>query len=490
MLASMEWPRLDTRSWNLSFGALATSMLAACGPFVVIPEGETDTDAVTDTDPQPTDPSAADTTPAQCVSASDCDPGYECIDGACVYGYYCNDGGCCYGGSGGCCYGGTGGCCYGDDCYNNGCYSDAECGFGGICDSAYGYGYGYNQCIYPGALPECGDLPEVMALELPLVGEGEFVSLSFVDVDVDPARDIVVGREGTAELHYGANAAPPVLLPVPVGASLVDATSGDFDSDGDMDIVASTLTGELLLIASDGAGGFELTQFDLFGVSLTDLHAVEWDGNDALDVAGVASDGQAMMILGDGSGELTTYVLPTEGGVSSLDRMTFSGDSYDDIVVQDQFSGQVYLGNFTGELSVFQYMSGSLHGRRRLLSARVDETSPDEIIGVTPLDGYVLLELWAGGVEGPQRFALSGDATVADTGDVDGDGSVDLVTAGIESISYVRASAESGYPGFTCVTTIPTAVPTVALEVGDFDGNGRADLAHAGYGGPIMVLLQ
>ena len=32
----MDWPRLDTSSWNLSLGVVATSLLAACGPFVVL----------------------------------------------------------------------------------------------------------------------------------------------------------------------------------------------------------------------------------------------------------------------------------------------------------------------------------------------------------------------------------------------------------------------------------------------------------------------
>jgi len=486
MLALMDWPRLDTSSWNLTLGvaATATSLLVACGPFV-IPEGETDTDAETDTDPSPTDPSETDTTPApQCNDAGDCQPGYECIGGVCMpYDYYCNDGGCCYGGTGGCCYDE---CCYGD-CYENQCYSDAECGYQGLCEGYYGY-YG---CQFPLALPDCDTVPEVLPLELPLVGEGDFVSMSFVEANGDSASDIVVGRSGTAELHWGANAAPPVLLPVPVGAGVVDAVSGDFDSDGDLDIVASTDQGSLILLAGDGAGSFALTQESPVGWPLLQLSAVSWDGGQTLDVAGISAEGDAWILLNDGTGAFSGRgTLPTNGWVNSLTQTIFSADSYDDLAVQDQESGQLYFGNFSGDLDVDAYLPGAYHGQRWLHSADISQSTSMDLVGITPMAGWVLLELWGNGIDSPQRFAFSGDDVLAGTGDVDGDGVDDVVTAGSSSITYVRGNGED-YPTLECRSTYYfLGAPTSAIETGDFDGNGRADVAIVNGGSPLLLLTQ
>lgn len=481
MLAPMDWPRLDTSSWNLSLGVVATSMLAACGPFVILEDGETDSDSVTDTDPRPTEPSETDTTPSvECQNASDCQPGEECIGNVCQpYEYYCDDGGCCYGGTGGCCYDE---CCYGE-CYYNECYADEDCGPMGLCLPEYGYA-----CVWAYELPECGVAPAVVPLELPLVGEGELVSLSFVEVNGDGAADIVVGRNGTAELHPGGGAAMPSLLPVPVGASVSDAAAGDFDGDGDRDIAIGTLEGGLFVLFNDGVGGFVLGPELPLGEPSYDLVALQWNGDGALDLVLRRPMLNALLLLNDGTGWLGASVsLPID--TSSIAAIDFGDPQYGAFVLQNGVSGEVYQGDFGGDTNPDAYLPGTARGPRQLVAGRIDASLPEEAIGYTQMSGWLLLELWANGVEGPQRYSITGEDSLAAMGDFSGDGAADLITAGGSVISYVRGYGE-GYPGLECRSTYFNGGSALTMAAGDHDGNGRADVVIDSGSGPYVLLTQ
>jgi hypothetical protein len=472
MLGPMDWPSLDTRLWNLSLGAAAATMLAACGPFV-IPEGETDTASVTDT--EPTDPDATDTTPdVECYDAGDCQPGEQCIDNICMpYDYYCDDGGCCYDY---CCYDD---CCY-DECYY-GCYSDEECGPLGLCE---GYGGG---CSYPEEIPEC-DGPEIIPAMLMPGTEDELVSLAFVDANGDASDDLVVGRNGSAELHMGPGL-PPVLLPVPPGSALIDAASGDFDGDGDSDLAASTAQGSLLMMTGDGTGVFSLALDLELGVPMRDLAPLQWNGDGTLDLASVSADGQAWVNIGDGAGGfMGNEWLPTSSQVLSLVGTDYGGDAYGDLVVQDDLDpGYVFLGDVSGDLRVDNYLPGTLHGPRRLLAGAMDPGPPYEVVGYTPKPGWMLLELWNAGLDGPWTYGLPSDAQLADMGDFDGDGIADVIMAGPSSIDYIRGAIDPGFAMFSCQSHYFFGAPVGMLAVGDFDGDGRADAAVESFGNPAVL---
>jgi hypothetical protein len=472
----MDWPRLDTSSWNLSLVAAASTMLAACGPFVTL-DGETDTDTggTTDgddppnptnpTNPNPSQPETDTTPPVECSSNSDCEPGWECIGNVCMpYDDYCDTGYCCYEY---CCYDD---CCYGE-CYYE-CYSDEECGPQALCVSDYGY----NSCVYPYELPECGGVPEVVVLDLPQLAEGEMVSLSFVAVNGDSAADLVVGRTDGAELHWGANAAPPGLLPVPPGVSVSDAVSGDFDVDGDQDIVVATLQSTLLMLHGDGAGGFTLVEELALGYESFDLVALEWNGDGLVDLAYRSSDGAAQLQLNNGMSAFGGGMSLAVNEVYSVVPTQFEGGGSNDLAVQAGEGTYVFFSDFGGDAEPDLYLEGEAHGVRQLLSGPIDGEDPDEVIGYTRLDDWLLLELWAYGGGTPQRFSLATDDTLAATGDFDGDSVTDVIAAGGVTLAYVRGTND-GYPTLACQSTYVTGVQTYTMAAGDFDGNGRSDVA-------------
>lgn len=470
---------MNTHAWNLSLGALATSVMAGCGPFVIL-EGETDTDSETDTSPNPTSPNPTDPTetdtsppPGQCQTAADCQPGEECIDNVCIpYDPYCDTDYCCYD------------CCYGE-CYYNECYSDADCGPMGLCEASY-YSY-YQSCLYPAVLEECGT-PALGQLELPLAAEGEVVALAFVDVNADAAADLLVAREGSAHVHVGPEGAFPLALPLPPGTTVVDAAAGDLDTDGDADIVVSTAQGSLLVLTNGGPLGFELGTDLFLGSPMRELSTLQWNDDGTLDVAGVQDNGQAMVVFGDGAGGFSDVSsLFTFGLARSLARTNYDDNQYDDLVVQDDVElVQVFLGDGSANPEPDFYLNGYLHGERRVVSGPMSPFTPHEVVGYTPVgDGWQLLELWADGNPQRQLFWLPSDATRAELGDVTGDGSQDLVMGGGTSIQYVFSSSD---PWLYCQSQLFIGAPTPHFAAGDFDGNGLADVAFAS-GPSVWVML-
>lgn len=465
----MNWPRLDTRWWNLTLGAATTTMVAACGPTITLEEESASASATEGESETEVDP----TMTVECNNGSECQPGFECIDDVCIpYDDYCNDGGCCYDD-----------CCYGE-CYYSECYSDEDCGPQALCNNQYGYG----NCEYPEELPSCGAEPAVFTQLLPDVTGQPFVSLAFVEANGDATGDVLVGRAGATELHLGPGDAPPTLLPVPPEAVVGDAVSGDFDGDGDPDLVASTLDGRLLVLTNDGAGGFALTSDQAVGSPMQDLVALQWDGNGTLDVAGVTPEGLAILHLGGGAGTFVANIsLPTVGLATSLARGQLDPESFDDLLVQDETAGQIFLGNVSGDITPDAWLPGQLRGSRRLLVGDLGSGGIDDTVGVTPKEGWVLLEAWLDVVEGPVLYGLSGSSGEVDIGDLDGDGASDVVLGNADQVTVVRGNGNSL---LSCQSQYLTGQAVGALAVGDFDGNGRDDVAYEGNGTVFVLRTQ
>lgn len=435
--------RLDPSPWNLaSVAARAmplTIMIAACGPVVAVPgdtDGDTDVDPTHPTDPSdPSDPSnpsdpSDPTTPAQCDAYNPCGYGYDCIDGVCIPDYYCADG---------CCYDGEGGCCYGDGgCYYYDCTYDIDCGSGYVCGD-------FGNCEPAQVVPECST--PVFSQAIPIEIGAPVLSLAFFDGDGDAPREFAVGLQNGAGVIPGANAGPANVLLIPFGAQADDIAAGDLDLDGDVDLLVSTsgATSGFSAFYNDGAGGFGLG-IGPGGVSRR-FELADIDGDGLVDVVGTFDFGgpseQLAIVRALGSGTYDAPYIHEVSGQPVLD-----------------FETAPLLGGVGSELIAFD----------------------SDIVAIWnhgPLDGAADQYLWGGGY-------VAGSLAV---GDFDGNGALDVVRAQYYfGGTMVRYFYGDGGGGFSLGQPVWVTSEYDAASAGDVDGDGYAEVLLGGTGGGLLVL--
>lgn len=169
-------------------------------------------------------------TGGQCSNSQNCPPYYYCdLNGECVYSHpSC------------------------DACGNYYCQYDSDCDQGQVClNDQY--------CFDVMPPPPCSGGPD-LSLQIPVpdgTGNGA-LSLAFMDADGDAARDLVVVRSTDATVIRTTGAS--IGLPLPPDVQLAGVVAGDFDGDGDDDLVlGDDQSSQLLLLLGDGSGGFTLS---------------------------------------------------------------------------------------------------------------------------------------------------------------------------------------------------------------------------------------
>jgi len=485
----MQHHELETHHWNLPLSVVATTLLSACGPLIFIDDdggyNTTDIGSTTDLSGPPTDPTSG----RECSSSQECPPGQVCYYGSCIDDYgsdYDTDYGEDYGDTCGYDYGYCDTDTYGDtdtDGIPPECYSHVDCGDLRVCN-----GQGF--CEDAQTLPACADAPVIVPLPLPPMSPDAFVSLSFVDADANPWQDLVVGRSGSAELLLGPGDDLPIDLPVPPGSTVIDATAADLDGDGQAELILSTQEGMVLVLASDGAGGYlQVTAVEEVGPVL-DLATLNFNVDGMLDLAFRIEGGEARVYFGDGAGGFAEmYSLNAASPILSLVAGDLEGDVDGDLVVQDQGGAERFEGSNAGNLIDDGQLPGG-GSPRGLLSGNVGPVPLSDVVGYTITPEATLLELWPD-AQAPQYYSVLGIPELwADMGDVHADGVDDVVLAGQSSIEYVQGSNEAGVVSFVCISTFEYPSSATAMAVGDFDGDLRADVALGDAGGITVLLTQ
>lgn len=463
----MGWPKLDTRWWNLSMGLAATTAMSACGPTIFL-EGE-DTITDSDTDGPTTSPTGPTQPPPECMDNSDCDPGWTCDGGACVpyYDDYCLDGGCCYED---CCYGG---------CYYYECYSNYECGPNEFCFE------GYCAPQPEVELPQCDEVG-LVPLPLPLDEEGDSImTLSFVDVDGNGTEELLVGRTTGAQLVAAEGTA--FDLPLPDGQPMVSVSPGDFNADGAVDLAVSDGETAITILLGDGSGMFTPSSVTAVAVGVEDVFAVHWNSDEQLDLAARTQAGGVMVYIGNGVGGLTASVeMETEGLSQSLAVGSFNFDSLGDLVVASTEATTFFMGNDegTGFMDNPLLPDESISGFRNLLAADFDGNEMHEVVAWIPTTaGVVTLETWRNTGDAYSSYPLEQNGGDAALGDWSGDGTPDFVLGGDQHLTLVQGIPGDQVQLFECQTQVVVGDPVNRIGLGDFDGDGRSEVAVATHSG-------
>lgn len=267
-----------------------------------------------------------------------------------------------------------------------------------------------------------------------------------------------------------------------------DIDAGDFDGDGDLDVVVgqewnSTLDGALAVLTNDGGTLAPPVFVDLEGRPYS-VAAADFDRDGALDLATVGSDGYLQIASGSGDGTFEQGDIFGAGSAPwAIAVPDLDGDDDPDI----------------------------LHSSARGVTVRVDEDgafeelpripAPDNPFAVVVADfdddgehdlaiaGETTLELRLG--HGDATFAEPWSGAATDgmlgmaAGDVDGDGRLDLAFASAAGIG-VRLGDGAG--ALAEPTMLDASPVTGAPRIADVDGDGIGDVVAPRDGGVIVVV--
>ena len=361
----------------------------------------------------------------------------------------------------------------------------------------------------PGATVSVGDRARTIAVG-DFNGDGK-PDLAVTTFSLDGTRNNVAVLLGTGAGTFGA----PTNFPVGAFQDAVSVAVGDFRGIGVLDLVLVSegfLTsdpGTVSILLGTGAGTFGPPSTFPVAASPKAVAVGDFNGDGTLDVAVCGGDeivgipGTISIFLGTGAGSFgAPMIFPAGQFPGSVAVGDLNGDGKLDLVVSNAFDTvvSVVLGKGDGS---FEAPAAFPVGAEPVSVALADFNGDGKLdLAVTVVDinnvGSVAVLLGTGtGAFGPAtNFPPAGKNPQAiAVGDFNRDGKPDLavVNFGSDNVSILLNTTPPPV-FFGAQPNVPVGIGPVSLAVGDFNGDGLLDLAAAtigvnGRGNTISVLL-
>lgn len=259
------------------------------------------------------------------------------------------------------------------------------------------------------------------------------------------------------------------------------AVLGDFDGDGDMDIVtASKVDNRISLYSNDGTGLFTYSiLFTSMSAIMNQLKVVDFDNDMDLDILGV-QDKKLMLLSNDGSGNFSMSTLYEDASLAETVYAYSMGDmdqnGWVDVLLSITGSPNYFLALYregTSTLSLDSIETSSSTAYTELVDINGDEVpeiigyreASDKVRGFERTDsGYVELTITPTESVAYKRMKAA---------DLDGDGDMDLLALKSSELSWY----ENDGTGYFNRHEVDHAIDfAYEVAVADWDGDGSMDL--------------
>ncbi len=355
--------------------------------------------------------------------------------------------------------------------------------------------------------------------------DGTFRAATLIAAGDSPERVLAVDLDGDSRLdlavsNAGANAVSILLatgggqfrapVAIPLGTRTDFLAAGDLNGDSRPDLVVGLPNaGALVALINRGAGAFQAGDRFLGGLRPESLSLADLDGDGDLDIL-VAPQfrNRLLAILGRGDGTFSAPKLHTiPPGARSIAAADFNGDGRPDTAVAVGTPGVAVSlgrdGNTFADPVLVPIRQGAA-GTSASAVAAADFNQDSRVdLAVADADGGVAVMAGngAGGFQIGSRTAAGPSPIAIVARDFNGDGRMDLAIANngtSQDLNSGNISVLLGAAGgtFQAAVNYRAGVRPGAIASGDFNGDGRPDLAVANGGqgfprtnGNVSVLL-
>ena len=292
--------------------------------------------------------------------------------------------------------------------------------------------------------------------------------------------------------------------------SSMDATFGDIDGDGDLDVVVAQERAQNLVLVNDGTGHFSDESAARIGDAAHDSeHAAlaDFDGDGDLDLVFVAEDDEINeLYLNDGRGrfEAADDRLADVGGVSNALAVGDLDDDGDlDLLIGNAGQNELLLndGRANFSLATAGRLPVAARTTQDLELGDVDSDGDLDLIEANEDDNRLLLNDGHGRFVDASSSRLPADSgreetREADLGDIDGDGDLDLLFANASFLAdkepQNRLLVNDGRGYFVDETRTRLPLDPLGSLDGDFvdlDADGDLDIVTANWDGAAHRLF-
>ncbi len=257
----------------------------------------------------------------------------------------------------------------------------------------------------------------------------------------------------------------------------------DFDGDGDADLAYSELCDVHImrnLNTSDGLLEMErIGGFSIPGCTEERFVWGDYDGDGDLDLLHGSDKGLVLASnTGDGSFAAPVELLDSSHSILDIDVADFNQDGFADMVVSVRDGPAQLYRHDQGTQKLVSGWTGP-GGARRVVWCDVDD-NPATGPSIAAIGTFNVLSLYrnvGGSPSAAAEFAIDTPGVLLDIacGDLDGDGTAEIVTLASEAkggLGHVRVHSIDG----AVVWTSPTAYISKSIDIGDISGDGRLDI--------------
>jgi hypothetical protein len=327
-------------------------------------------------------------------------------------------------------------------------------------------------------------------------------ALAVGDFNGDGKLDIVTANSSAVVVFLGNGDGTFQAAKASAANETVGIAVGDFNQDGKLDLAIAEFNSvsDVQVLLGKGDGTFQAAVNYPVTAYPTSIAVADFNRDGHLDLAvangGAESGNTVSVVLGNGDGTFRPKVDYVVGyDPFAITAADLNGDGSMDMATANYVSGtaSVLLNKGDGTFRpATSYAAGHPFAPYSIAAAPLEPGSKPSLAVATIAGTYILVNNGNGKFKAAQGYEPVSTGVVL--ADFNGDGKADLAVAGGNldegGSGGVTIIFGKGHGAFATPTAYVAAPNLGSVTVGDFNGDGKPDLAATGNdGGPLAILL-